>query len=169
MFDGRIELLAVEHDRRSFSCGEPALDDYLRRFARQHAAAKISRTYVAVKAEDIFGYYSLAMSAIRKQQLPPHYQQRFPNYPVPLARLTRLAVDQRWQGRGLGKLLLMDCLFRCSRLSEEIGAVGVVVDAKHERAQSFYRQFNFETFPDAPLTLWLPMHAIAKLMGPLVK
>jgi GNAT superfamily N-acetyltransferase len=164
VFDGRIEQLAVAHDRRSFSCGEPALDEYLRRFARQHAAAKISRTYVAAKEECIVGYYSLAMSAIRKQQLPIHYQQRFPNYPVPVARLTRLAVDQRWHGKGLGKLLLMDALYRCSRLSEEIGAVGVVVDAKHEKAQSFYRQFNFEIFPDTPLTLWLPMQAISKLM-----
>lgn len=57
----------------------------------------------------------------------------------------------------------MDALFRCYRLSEEIGSVGVVVDAKHERAQSFYREFNFEAFPETPLTLWLPSGAIERL------
>jgi len=164
-FDGRIELLAAQHDRRSFSCGEPALDEYLRRFARQHAEAKISRTYVGAKGDRILGFYSLAMSAITKQQLPAQYQKHFPNYPVPMARLARLCVDQHQQGKGLGKLLLMDALFRCYRFSEEIGSVGVVVDAKHERAQSFYRQFNFESFPDSPLTLWLPVAAIAGLFG----
>ena len=164
-FDGKIELLATLHDRRNFSCGEPAIDEYLRRLARQHAESKISRTYVAVKGERILGYYSLAMSAIRKEKLPEQHQKRFPNYPVPVARLARLGVDQRQQGKGLGKLLVMDALYRCYRLSEEIGSVGVVVDAKHEHAQSFYRQFNFEPFPEMPLTLWLPIAAIAKLFG----
>lgn len=162
-FDGQIELLTATHDRRNFACGEPALDDYLRRLARQHAASKISRTYVAAKGDRILGYYSLAMSAIRKEHLPEHYQKRFPNYPVPVARLARLGVDLRQQGIGLGKLLLMDALYRCCRLSDEISLVAVVVDAKHERAQRFYRQFNFEEFPDTPLTLWLPIAAIAKL------
>lgn len=164
-FDGQIELLAALHDRRNFSCGEPALDEYLRRLARQHAESKISRTYVGAKGERILGYYSLAMSAIRKELLPEQHQKRFPNYPVPVARLARLGVDQRQQGKGLGKLLLMDALYRCYRLSEEIGSVGVVVDAKHTRAQSFYRQFNFEAFPETPLTLWLPIAAIARLFG----
>jgi GNAT superfamily N-acetyltransferase len=166
VFDGQIELLAATHDRRSFSCGEPALDDYLQCLARQHAASKISRTYVATQGAAIFGYYSLAMSAIRKDQPPEPQQKRFPNYPVPVARLARLGVDQKQQGKGLGKLLLMDALYRCYRLSEEIGSVGVVVDAKHAQAQSFYRQFNFEEFPETPLTLWLPVAAIARLFGP---
>jgi GNAT superfamily N-acetyltransferase len=164
-FDGRIEQLAALHDRRNFSCGEPALDEYLRRFARQHAESKVSRTYVAAKGELILGYYSLAMSAISKDQLPEQYRKRFPNYPVPVARLARLAVDQREQGTGLGKLLLGDALHRCYRLSAEIGSVGVVVDAKNGRAQDFYRAFDFEAFPETPLTLWLPIGAIAKFFA----
>lgn len=162
-FDGQIELLTALHDRRNFSCGEPALDEYLRRFARQHAESNISRTYVGANGERILGYYSLAMSAIRKEQLPEQHQKRFPNFPVPVARLARLGVDQREQGKGMGKLLLMDALYRCYRLSAEIGSVGVVVDAKHARAQNFYRQFNFEVFPETPLTLWLPLTAIVRL------
>ena len=164
-FDGQIELLAKNHDRRSFVSGEPLLDDYLRRLARQHADAKISRTYVGVKGDRILGYYSLAMAAIRREQLPQAYRKRFPNYPVPIARLARLAVDESQQGKGLGKLLLMDALYRCHRLSEEIGSVGVVVDAKNARAQSFYSRMNFEEFPETPLTLWLPVEAIARLFG----
>lgn len=161
VFEGRIELLNVQHDRRDFLCGEPVLDEYLRRYARQHAKSKISRTYVAATGALIGGYYSLAMSAIRKDQLPEPYQKRFPNYPVPVARLARLAVDQRQQGLGLGRLLLMDALYRCYRMSEEIGMAGMIVDAKH--AQSFFRQFEFEIFPDTPLTLWLPVAALGRL------
>ena len=164
-FDGRIELLAKNHDRRNFVCGEPPLDDYLRRLARQHADAKISRTYVGAQGDRILGYYSLAMAAIRREQLPPQYQKRFPNFPVPVARLARLAVDRSQQGKGLGKLLLLDALYRCHRLSEEIGSVGVVVDARNARARSFYSQMNFEEFPETPLTLLLPVEAITRLFG----
>jgi len=66
----RIEALSPTHNRRKFSCGDPQLDDYLHRFARQHAASNVSRTYVASQGEAILGYYSLAMSAIAKAQLP---------------------------------------------------------------------------------------------------
>lgn len=162
-FDGCIEALSPAHERRGFSCGEADLDDYLRRFARQHAETRISRTYVAARDGVVLGYYSLSMAAIRRDHLPARHRNSFPNYPVPVARLARLAVDRHQQGGGLGGLLLSDALYRCLRLSEEIGAVGVVVDAKHERARSFYLRFEFEVFPETPLTLWLPMAAIAGL------
>lgn len=164
-FDGVIGPLAPHHDRRRFSCGESALDEYLRRYARQHAESKVSRTYIATEGEQILGYYSLAMSAIGKDRLPDRYHKRLPHFPVPVARLARLAVDSRYQGRGLGSLLLLDALHRSLQLSEAIGMAGVVVDAKNERAQKFYRQFEFESFPDAPLTLWLPTGAIERLFA----
>lgn len=162
-FDGQIEALAKHHDRSNFACGEAPLDDYLRRLARQHALSNISRSYVACKGVTILGYYSLAMAAIRREQLPPQHQKRFPNYPVPVARLARLAVSQSQQGKGLGKLLLLDALHRCHRLSEEIGSAGVIVDAKNASAHRFYSQMNFEALPESPLTLWLPGSAISRL------
>lgn len=80
-------MLHAHHDRRSFTRGDPELDGYLKRFARQHAETKVSRTYVAVNGAAILGYYSLAMAAIREDQLPSRYQSRFSNDPLPVARL----------------------------------------------------------------------------------
>jgi GNAT superfamily N-acetyltransferase len=161
----RVEALNQDHNRRRFSCGDPHLDDYLQRFARQHAVSNVSRTYVANQGDVILGYYSLAMSAISKAQLPERYLTRFPNFPLPVARLARLAVDTRFQSQGLGELLLADALYRCHRLAGEIGMVGVIVDAKHEKAKAYYQRFEFESLPESPLTLWLPTPAIAELFG----
>lgn len=158
----RLEPLAAHHQRRQFSCGEPPLDDYLARYARQHAGTRISRTYVAAVGERVIGYYSLAMAAIRRDQLPPRYAARLPQFPLPMARLARLAVDRQHQGQGLGELLLADALQRCARLASEIGMLGVIVDAKHERARAWYARFEFESLPDAPLTLWLPTGALGR-------
>lgn len=49
------------------------------------------------------------------------------------------------------------------RLSEEIGMIGVVVDAKDEHARGWYERYEFERFADLPLTMWLPTAAIARL------
>ncbi len=158
-----IEPLAKDHNRRAFSCGVEVLDEYLRRFARQHADANISRTYVAVRGLAILGYYSLAMSGIRREHLPAAYVNRFPNFPLPVARLARLAVDARHQRQGLGELILANALQRCLQLSESIGMLGVIVDAKDERARGWYERFEFERLPDSPLTLWLSTSTIARL------
>ena len=163
IFQGQIEPLTSTHDRRNFSCGVDALDVYLRRFARQHAESNVSRTYVAAEAAAIQGFYSLAMSAIRKENLPPKHLSRFPNFPLPVARLARLAVDTRYQRQGLGELLLADALQRCLRLSEEIGMIGVVVDAKDEKARGWYERYEFERLPDSPLTLWLQTAALSRI------
>jgi len=158
-----IEALAATHDRRGFSCGVGALDEYLRRFARQHAAANVSRSYVAANGHAILGFYSLAMSGIRRDNLPTKHASRFPNFPLPVARLARLAVDLRHQRQGLGELLLADALQRCLRLSAEIGMIGVIVDAKDVHARAWYERYEFERLPDSPLTLWLPTAAIERL------
>ena len=163
VFSGDLEPLATEHDRRNFSCGVDALDEYLRRFARQHGATNVSRTYVAATGVEIHGFYSLAMSAIRKENLPAKYVGRFPNFPLPVARLARLAVAINHQRKGLGELLLADALQRCLRLSVAIGMIGVIVDAKDEKARGWYERYEFERLPDSPLTLWLPTAAIEKL------
>jgi len=146
----KIAALAKGHDRRAFSCGVEALDLYLRRFARQHADANISRTYVAVSGSTIHGFYSLAMSGVRGANLPEKYLRRFPNFPIPVTRLARLAVNLNHQGQGLGELLLADALQRCLHISESLGMLGVIVDAKDERARRWYERYEFERLPDSP-------------------
>jgi GNAT superfamily N-acetyltransferase len=164
ILDYRLEALAANHNRKDFACNEPELDEYLRQFARQHAKSNISRTYVAAAGSRILGYYSISMGAIQRDNLPPSRQARLPNFPLPIARLARLAVDRRVQRQRLGEILLMDALYRCYQLSQQIGMMGVVVDAKHERAKHFYQRYEFEEFPDHPLTLWLPIQVIEGLM-----
>jgi len=161
----RIEALHVGHDRRSFSCGKAALDDYLRRYARQHASTNVSRSYVAADGDSstIRGYYSLTMAAIHRAHLPDRHAKKFPNFPLPVARLARLAVDQRHQKQGIGELLLADALQRCLSLSLSIGMIGVIVDAKDQQAKQWYERYEFEHLPDSPLTLWLPTSAIERL------
>jgi len=47
----RVEPLSRLHDRKSFDCGQPALNDYLQKTALQHIEKGISRTFVLIDTD----------------------------------------------------------------------------------------------------------------------
>jgi len=59
----REEALTRHHDRAGFDCGVPALNEYLRRYARQNHDSGGAKTFVAVAPEAptiILGYYTIS-------------------------------------------------------------------------------------------------------------
>lgn len=159
----RIELLVAAHRRDDFDCGEPALNDFLKRYARQQAERDFSRTYVAV-ADDgarILGFQSISTGAIDFRNWPPGL--RLPRYPVPVARIGRLAVAMSAQGSGIGAALLNHALLLSATMAERIGLHAVVVDAKNPKAAAFYARYGFQPFPDDGLTMFLMMSVIRRL------
>ena len=157
--DLAIELLTEKHDRVSFDCGEPSLNEYLQRFARQNAELFLGRTYVLVVPGQarIEGYYTISGGSIARGELP---EKRLPRYPVPVVLMGRLAVDRQAQGRGFGELLLLDALKRAAQLAQHLGIYAVVVDALNERARNFYRRYGFAETVDDPMRLYLPIKKV---------
>lgn len=161
-----FELLCATHDKEAFCCGEAALDEYLKRYARQDQNRDLSRTFVAVEPgqRQVAGYYSLSSASIGPSSVPPEELKGLPKYDVPVVLLGRLAVDQRCQGLGLGEALLLDACHRTRRLSEEVGIRALVVHALHPRARGFYLRYGFLPHADNELHLYLPIAVIRKLV-----
>jgi len=160
----RIEPISKRHLRDEFSCGKPELDTYLQRFARQNDEKNIAKTFVSVDASDhVLGYYSLSTASIGFTDLPEELRQSLPAYPVPAARLARLAVDSRLKGQGLGAKLLIDALQRIVGASQEIAVKVILVDAMDEEARDFYKHFGFIELPDQDLKLFLPIETVKQL------
>ncbi len=91
---------------------------------------------------------------------------RLPRYrQLPVTLLGRLAVDRSVGGRCVGEFLLVDALRRGLEAAQQIAAMAVIVDAKDEWTESFYRHFDFQPFQQTPLRLFLPMGQIAKLFS----
>jgi GNAT superfamily N-acetyltransferase len=166
MADWQIERLDRSHDRGSFTCGKPPLDEFLRRLVTQYEKRNLGRTYVAVLPGEkrVSGYYTLASGAIAFQNLPEPTARKLPGHPTPVVLLARLAVDQRAQGQGLGETLLIDALGRCLGLAEEIGVHAVEVDAIDPQARAFYEKYGFVPLPDSELHLFLPIATIQDSM-----
>jgi GNAT superfamily N-acetyltransferase len=141
-----------------FSSGKPPLDDWLQRRAMK-AEGRSARTYIVTAHSAVVGYYCFAAGAVRLLDAPKALRRNMPD-PVPVILLGRLAVDQRWQGRGIGKGLLKDALLRALAASLHIGARAVLVHAIDDDAKAFYEGFGFIAFPDGTRTLFLPMETI---------
>lgn len=161
--DFRIEPLGVGHNRSAFECGAEPLDRYLRVQAGQDARKNIAAPFVLVLSDGtVAGYYTLSATAINLAELPEPTARKLPRYPLlPATLLGRLAVDQRHQGKGYGRFMLADALFRAFR--SEIASFAVIVDAKDESALRFYQRESFLSLPDQPMKLFLPMADIAQL------
>jgi Acetyltransferases len=154
------ELLAGEHELEPFSCGEPGLDQWLKRRARANHASGASRVYVTCRGNVVVGYYALAAGAVERDDAPGKVRRNMPA-PIPVIILGRLAVDRRAQGSGLGAALLRDALLRALNASGEIGAAAVLVHALNESARTFYLRHGFAESPADPLVLTIRMKDIA--------
>jgi ribosomal protein S18 acetylase RimI-like enzyme len=143
----RLEALAPGHSRAGFLCGAQALDAYFARQATQDVRRRASACFVAVEASTgkVAGYYTLSAGGVPLTDLPDEMSRRLPRYPsVPVARLGRLAVDKAFHGRKLGGALLADAAIRALR--SEVAVLALVVDAKDDAAEAFYRHHGFERF-----------------------
>lgn len=162
----RVEPLGRDHDRAAFSCGVDALDHYLKSQAGQDAKRNVAAPFVVVEegSRTIAGYYTLSMTSVDLGQLPEALARRLPRYPkVPAVLLGRLAVDERFRGKGLGRFLLMDALARS--LQNDIAWVVAVVEAKDEAAGSFYARYGFTCFADQPDRLFIHRRKVEEALG----
>jgi ribosomal protein S18 acetylase RimI-like enzyme len=157
-FPFRLEQLGEKHERSLFRCGEDALDRYFQTQVTQDVRRHVANCFVAVESATsaIVAYYTISAASIPLVDLPPDETRRLPRYPtVPAVRIGRLAVDQGFQGRGLGAALLADAASRALRA--DAAAFTLLVDATNDEAVAFYRRFGFRTLASPPRTLFLPV------------
>lgn len=136
-----IRSLRRDDDRQHFHSGDEALDLYFHRYAGQNQFRHhVGVTYVAVEEDRIHGFVTVSPATLDAEDLPSG--RRPPPYPVPVLRIARLAVDASARGRGLGKALLRFGVELAEKMMEELGCVGLLVDAKPD-AVSFYERYGF--------------------------
>lgn len=139
-----IRALQPEDDRSGFHCGDEDLDRFFRKYAGENQFVHhLGATYVAVDGDRVAGFVTVAPGDIRADALPERRARRLPRYPLPILRLARLGVDRSHQGRGLGTGLLRFTFALALEMSEKLGCIGVVVDAK-VGAVGFYEKLGFQ-------------------------
>lgn len=149
--------LAQIHDLSIFDCGEPVLNEWLKRRAFANQVSGASRTFVvAGERNQVLAYYSLAAGAIALGEAIGSVRRNMPD-PIPVMVLGRLAVDCSCQGKQLGSALLKDALLRTVNVAENVGIRALLVHAINDAAKQFYIQRGFQQSPINPYTLMLKL------------
>jgi GNAT superfamily N-acetyltransferase len=161
----RIEPLAG-HDRGAFTCGEPAIDAWFHERAGQMSRKGLAAVHLLVEQATgaIVGFYTLSNYTVVATELPARVAKGMPErLALPAHLLGQLGVDRRYQGQGIGGVLVRDALKRAERMTGDAASLGVVVHALDERAAAWYRRLGFEPFPEHPLHLIMRMKDIRAL------
>jgi len=153
------EAIGKRHDREAFDCGDQALNEYLRRYARKSHELGGAKTFLAIDDVDkksILGFYSLSPASLSYARSPESARRGLTRHDVPGFRLARLAVDRKCQGQGIGGQLLLAAGRRCLLAATEVGGVLLLIDAKNERVPGWYASYGAMPLADAPLSHVLP-------------
>jgi GNAT superfamily N-acetyltransferase len=147
--------ITAAHHTADFRCRHEALNQWLHKRALANAISGATRTYV-VCADDarVVGYYALAAGSLAIATAPARARRNMPD-PLPVVVLGRLAVDERWSGRGIGNGLLKDAVLRSLQAAQIIGACALMCHAIDDEAKRFYAKHGFAESPIEPLTMVL--------------
>lgn len=156
--------LTAKHDTEEFCSGEETLDTWLQERALDNMAASASRTYVICPpgSRKVIGYYAICMGQIFNQEVIGSMRRNMPRQ-IPAVILGRLAIDEKWQGQGLGKKLLQDAVQRSVRASQEISARLLIVHVISANAEAFYSHYGFARLPIETPTYALDLVKFANL------
>jgi GNAT superfamily N-acetyltransferase len=158
------EHISAEHDLSSFRSGVTILDDWLKRRALANEQAGASRTYVVCAGNKrVVGYYALANGGVAAEAATGRARRNMPD-PVPVMVLGRLAVDETYQGSGVGRGLLRDAILRTVQAAEIGGIRAMLVHAISEEAKRFYEKCGFSVSPLDPMTLMITMADAEKVI-----
>ena len=156
--------LTAKHDTEDLCSGEETLDNWLRERALDNMAASASKTYIICPSgsNKVVGYYAICMGQIFNQEVAGSMRRNMPRQ-IPAVILGRLAIDKKWQGNGLGKLLLQDAVQRSVRAAKEISARLLIVHAISAEAEAFYSHYGFAHLPTETPTYALDLVKFANL------
>jgi GNAT superfamily N-acetyltransferase len=151
--------LSSVHLLDKFNCGEPVLDEWLKRRAMSNQLSGASRTFVVLDQDSLVcGYYAMAAGAVAHQMATSSVRRNMPD-PVPVMVLARLAVDLRAQGIKLGASLLQDAVNRAVMVSENAGVRALLVHALNDKAKEFYEHYGFQSSSLNTMTLMLRLNS----------
>ena len=143
-----LKILTGADNLAAFDCTDKDLNEFLTTDALQNYKDWLSVTHLLFNAENIpVGYFTITLDTLHKGRIALHDKLNgYPYQKYPAIKLARLAVDKRYQHRGIGTILMKYFFIEAYSLMKTGGGRFITVDAKNS-AKGFYEQFGFRTVP----------------------
>ncbi|BEV70752.1 MULTISPECIES: GNAT family N-acetyltransferase [unclassified Paludibacterium] len=154
--------LQLQHDTHAFDCDKIAMNDWLAHRAWQAQRNHSAKTFVVCVQQRVVAYFSLSVGQIDSREFPGHGQQIADrdHFPLPVAILTRLAVDKLYQHQGLGHALLAQAIRHVLAINQQAGVTALLTQPLNEQVARFYQGCGFVDSPAAYKQLFLPIEAM---------
>jgi len=131
-------------DVSSFQCGEPDLTEFLIDDAFDNQAARLSVTRLVSYEGQIVGFFTLTNDCIIRKGIRGDDGEEWYPYPhYPALKIARLATHQEFEGRGIGRAMLLMTVAIAMRLSQYVGCRMITVDSK-PKSEEFYLRYGFQ-------------------------
>ncbi len=162
-----LRLLPLHHSHAldDFESGSPARDTWLRTRALSNQDSGDAMTRVAGLGLRVVAFYALSTAAVLRSVLPGKLRRNAAD-PVPALLIGQLAVDIRYQGCGIGAILVHDAMRNALLVSQLAGWRLLAVAPDGERAVDFWSKFDFVVVPGiSPPLMALTQTMVRRLMA----
>ena len=156
--DSKLQTISLSknHNLSSFSCLSQELTDFLKNDALIDQNNMISRTRLCFWNEELAGFFTLIADTIEAKAVIDgleHYEYR--KYPG--VKIARLAVDSRFERKGIGTYLLLAAIGKTLSVCESIGCRYILVDSKKDSI-GFYQKNEFKLVEKYKDREFVPMY-----------
>lgn len=161
------------HDRSTFSCGVPRLDNFLRLTAKKQQKDEMTRVYVVVESGDckILGYHAMNLGMMNVDLLAQRPRNAPEHGELPVLFVGQVAVAEQVQGSGIGAILMGHVFSKAVTIADQAGCFAVLLDVmsdggEHllEKRKAWYRSFGFQEFPSRPARLFMTMKQVRQVV-----
>ncbi len=139
-----FSLLNEDLDVSSFRCREQDLTEFLIEDALENQTARLSVTRTVSVEGEIAGFFTLTNDCIIRRGINDGDGEEWYPYPhYPALKIARLATHLDYEGRGIGRAMLVKTVAIAMRLSGYVGCRMITVDAKPD-SEGFYLKYGFQ-------------------------
>lgn len=154
----KLKEISLEHKDciSNFQTYEPELKRFLIEDSLQDQIEKISKTFLLFKENCLIGYITLLCDSLRLEgDLKQDFKTKNIQYKsLPAIKIGRLAIDNRYQRQGFGKVLINLAIISAKHISSNYcGCRFLILDAKRNKNKSkdslyFYKRLNFHVLKE---------------------
>jgi predicted N-acetyltransferase YhbS len=159
----RIAVLSEEHRVEDFDCGDPTRNAWLCTRAFSNQRNDDTRTYVALRGDEVVGFHALTVGSILRAAVPGPLRRNAAD-PVSYVLLAQLAVASRHQRQGLSGELIRHAMGQAARIAEIAGCRLLAVHPGRPELVDYYRKFGFVPTETVPLLMAISMREVRRIL-----
>jgi predicted N-acetyltransferase YhbS len=160
----KVVLLDENCSVSDFDCGEPARNAWLRTRALQNQRSGDTRTYVALRGDEVVGFHALTVGSIVRGVLPGPSRRNAVD-PVSCVLLAQLAVALHAQREGVGRELVLHAMEQAARIAEIAGCRLFAVHPARPDLVGYYERFELVSVATIPALMAMPLQKVRHILS----